>query len=101
MSAADAGQLATLTVIVTALVAVAVRHIKEGRMDRQEYRAQVVKEMAEMAKLHTQIAEDVWPNGATLRCSCGYEVKVTAKDCAHYLKRGWPRHCFRQMEVIS
>ena len=56
--------------------------------------------LAKCASLHQDIANDVWPNGAILRCQeCGHEVEISAEDCARYLKLGWPKHCGRGMLV--
>lgn len=44
--------------------------------------------------LHGSIAQDVFPNGAVLRCSiCGNESNITTNDCAYYLGHGWPKCC--------
>lgn len=53
------------------------------------------KGIVEKAKdLHNSIAQDVFPNGAILRCSeCGVEKDVSTEECGYYLGHGWPICC--------
>lgn len=46
------------------------------------------------------IAADVYPNGATLKCSrCGAERRASKADCARYFSTGWPTHCGMTMSA--
>ena len=53
-----------------------------------------------VVNLPERIAADVYPLGGVLTCPvCGYKQEMSAKDAAHYLAHGWPRHCGRGMHV--
>lgn len=43
--------------------------------------------------IHRKIAADTWPNGAVMRCKCGYQFKASIDEMAEFLQYGWPRHC--------
>ena len=44
--------------------------------------------------LHTNIANDVFPNGGKLTClRCSHQETFTAAQAASYLAEGWPKHC--------
>lgn len=57
-------------------------------------------QLPDLKNLHTNIATDVWPSGALLRCGvCGHEVRATPAECGRYLAKGWPAHCGVTMEM--
>lgn len=48
--------------------------------------------------LHTVIADEVFPEGAILKCKkCDYTQIISPADCANYLQNGWPKHCAQTM----
>jgi hypothetical protein len=55
--------------------------------------------LAKLATIHRDIASDVWPNGAILKCTvCSRTEQITSAQAANFLRRGWPSHCDRTMQ---
>jgi hypothetical protein len=53
-----------------------------------------------LSTIHGKIAEDVYPKGVSLKCPvCGREIHATTRDCAVYLKQGWPKCCGKTMRT--
>jgi hypothetical protein len=47
-----------------------------------------------LKNLHSNIANDVWPNGQDLKCgTCGKVVHLTTEECGQCLAHGWPKCC--------
>ena len=61
--------------------------------------------MENVRNLHGNIASDVWPNGATLKCKQvtdgKHDVEITASQCGQYLAHGWPACCGQSMLLES
>jgi hypothetical protein len=54
--------------------------------------------VAKLSNIQRDIATDVWPNGAALKCGkCGWSQEINTMQAGYYLKTGWPRHCDRTM----
>ena len=52
--------------------------------------------------LQKHIAQDVWPNGAQLRCKiCGGVKNISVDECANHLAHGWPKCCGKTTELIK
>jgi acetone carboxylase gamma subunit len=52
--------------------------------------------------LHSNIAQDVWPNGEDRYCpTCGQVIHMTTADCGYALAHGWPRHCGHSMLLVE
>ncbi len=56
--------------------------------------------LANLENLHADIANDVWPSGATLYChSCGSSESITSEQCGQFLALGWPFCCGKTMRL--
>lgn len=53
-----------------------------------------------IAGLHEGIASEILADkDYWLTCQCGVEQQITAKQFAHYLRNGWPKHCGYTMSL--
>lgn len=56
------------------------------------------EKLAEFGNIHRNIANDVWPHGAVLKCIvCSHTRHITSQQAASCLRTGWPSHCDRTM----
>jgi hypothetical protein len=61
-----------------------------------------MRSLPQLANIHRDIAADVWPNGAILKCVvCTHTERITAAQAASCLRNGWPSHCDRTMACDS
>lgn len=69
--------------------------------DTQTYDDFVAEMRHRADTVHTAIADAICPNGEAGRMvcreGCGEGFPITPADVAQYLRRGWPRHCGREM----
>lgn len=56
-----------------------------------------------LQSLKSNVANDVWPNGATMECKiCGEQQHLTTAECGRCLfGAGWPKHCGQTMSMVS
>jgi hypothetical protein len=48
--------------------------------------------------LHSNIANDVWPDGWDRECPiCHIVYHMTTQECGYALAHGWPKHCGVEM----
>jgi hypothetical protein len=60
------------------------------------------EQLAKLGTIHRDIASDVWPNGAILKCVvCTHTERITSAQAASCLRNGWPSHCDRTMACDS
>ncbi len=58
--------------------------------------------LSNLLNIHANIASDVWPNGACLKCcKCRKQTKASMGECATYLRKGWPKCCGYTMELTA
>ena len=58
------------------------------------------KMFANFESLHADIANDVWPSGATLYChNCDSSESITPEQCGRFLALGWPSCCGKTMKL--
>lgn len=54
--------------------------------------------LAKLANIHRDIATDIWPNGAVLKCVvCSHTRTIMSQQAGSCLRSGWPSHCDRTM----
>jgi len=60
------------------------------------------KYVEKLKDIHSNIADDVWPDGWDMECkTCGKVIHLTKEECGYCLAHGWPKCCGHDMLGIS
>ena len=52
--------------------------------------------------LHGDVAKDVWPDGANVKCDkCGTVLHLDVAACGKALAAGWPKCCGETMQMLA